>query len=76
MARTIDAKINFMKEHAPKNYQPMVDKNEVCKLLNISLSTLNDWIKNFPDMPYSKKGKKYGFDAETILNWYWAKNER
>jgi len=32
MARTIDVKIYFMKEHTPKNYQPFLDKKEVSNL--------------------------------------------
>ena len=72
--RCLNAKIDFLEKNLPRNkYRPVLDKTEAIRLLNVSISTINQWIKKYPDFPYSKIGKKYGFDGEKLLNWYYGK---
>ena len=59
---------DFSEKKSPTVFKKYLNKHDTCEYLNISMSTLNKWIKQ-EDFPFIRVEGVYRFKIDEIVQW-------
>ena len=66
---------DFSEKKSPTVFKKYLNKHDTCEYLNISMSTLNKWIRQ-EDFPFIRVEGVYRFKIDEIEQWIEGKKEK